>query len=98
MKILKRFDTDLVILFVIILIAIFIFIFMFVPAIKSQSIISSSYDNTIFVAFLKARGNNKPHDADILKALLLVQGNSSAKIKLAKICKRFIKDEGLKDK
>ena len=66
--------------------------------VKAQSIISSSYDNTIFVAFLKARGNNKPHDADILKALLLVQGNSSAKIKLAKICKRFIKDEGLKDK
>ncbi len=65
---------------------------------KPQSIISTSYDNTLFVAFVKARSAYKIHDAAVLKALLMVQGNSAAKIKLAKMCNKFIEDEKLKDK
>ena len=95
---LKRFDIDLVILSVIILIVILIFIFFFIPTIKAQSLNSTSYDNTLFLSFIRARSAYKTHDAIVLKTLLMVQGNSAAKIKLAKMCNKFIKDEGLKDK
>ena len=55
-------------------------------------------DNRLFLAFLQARLENKQHDAEILKALLMVQEHPSDKIKLAKICAQFVKDNGLKDK
>ena len=98
MKTLKHFDRDLVILFVIILIVIFIFIYMFVPTLKAQSLNSNSYYNYLFLSFLKAKGTHKIHDANVLKTLLLVQENPAAKIKLGKLCTKFIEDEGLKDK
>lgn len=65
---------------------------------QSQSLQSPSYANQLILAFFTARLEHKQHDAEILKALLMVQEHPSDKIKLAKICAQFVKDKGLKDK
>jgi len=64
----------------------------------SQSMQSPSYYNQLFLAFARARVENKQHDAEILKALLMVQEHPSDKKKLAKMCIQFVKDNELKDK
>ena len=63
----------------------------------SQSLRSPSYTNQLHLAFFTARLEHKQHDAEILKALLMLQEHPSDKIKLAKICTQFVKDKGLKD-
>ncbi len=96
MKTLENFDRNLVILCIICLILIMLFLFW--HPVKSQSLNSNDYTTYLFLSFLKARSTYKIHDANVLKTLLMVQGNPVAKIKLGKMCIKFIEDEGLKDK
>jgi len=79
MKILKQLDTQkqldyvfLIIAVVMTLIVIFIYIFLFIPTAEPQSLNSNSYDNYLFLSFIKARSTYKIHDANVLKTLLII--------------------------
>lgn len=96
MKILKDLKVEFTML---LLFGIFGFIYPLTrPYAKPQSLRSPSYTNQLILAFFTARLENKQHDAEILKALLMVQEHPSDKIKLAKMCTQFVKDNELKDK
>ena len=75
----------------------FIFLSQFPDIGRTQSLQSPSYYNQLFLAFVKARVEHRVHDATVLKTLLMAQEHPNAKAKLAKLCKKFIKDEKIED-